>query len=104
MVRFRFYKPETKKSNRTQTEKNWKKPRAEPDKNRSKLEKPSQKQKTEPNRKNRAKTKTEPNRKNRANWFEQVFVKKTRTEPKPVCLNPFRLFFSKIFFDLVIFF
>jgi hypothetical protein len=67
-VRFRFYKPEIKKT----------------------------KIKTKKNRK-----KTEPNRKNRA---KPVFVLKNRTEPKPVGLNQFRLFFFLIsvwllFFD-----
>ena len=75
-VRFQFYKPETEKTepNRTRTKKTRKKPNQTGNK-------PSQTGKTEPNRK-----KTEPNR------FEPVFVKK-QTEPKPVGLNRFQLFF-----------
>jgi hypothetical protein len=75
-VRFRFYKPETKKT--------------EPNRNRKK---------TEPNRKNRAQT--EPNRKNRA---KPIFVLKNQTEPKPVGLNRFRFFLKKNNFSLVFFF
>jgi len=70
-VRFRFYKPEIKKT-KIKTKKTGKKP--------------SQTEKTEPNQ------------------FEPVFVLKNRTEPKPVGLNQFRLFFFLIsvwllFFD-----
>jgi hypothetical protein len=61
LVRFWFYKPETKKTepNRTQTEKNWKKTEPKPSK-------PNQTEKTESNR------------------FEPIFVLKNRTEPKSV--------------------
>jgi hypothetical protein len=61
-VRFRFYKSETLKN------------RTEP--------KPSQTEKTEPNRK-----------KPSQNQFEPVFIQKNWTEPKPVGLNRFRFFF-----------
>jgi hypothetical protein len=74
-VRFRFFKPRTKKTkpNRTRTETNREK--NEPNrKNRAKPKKPSQTKKTEPNR------------------FEPVFVLKNRTEPKSVGLNRFRFF------------
>ena len=62
-VRFRFYKPETEKTepNRTQAE--------QKQKNRAKPKKPSKTKKTEPNR------------------FEPVFVQKNRTEPKPVLVQ-----------------
>jgi hypothetical protein len=72
-VEFRFYKPETEKTepNRTQTKKTGKK--TEPNR-----KKTSQTKKTEPNRE-----KTEPNQKNRVkpektkpNRFEPVFVLK----------------------------
>jgi hypothetical protein len=56
-VRFRFYKPKIKKTNRTQTEKNWKKP-SQTEKNRAK---------TESNRKNRVKLKKSSQ--TGLNWF-----------------------------------
>ena len=60
-VRFQFYKPKTKKTKPNQNQKTQKKKkRAKPVKNLAKPEK------------------TESNR------FEQVFVLKNRTEPKPV--------------------
>jgi ABC-type uncharacterized transport system involved in gliding motility auxiliary subunit len=67
-----------KKPNRTE-------PKKKPEKNRAKIEKPSQNQaKTG---KNRAKTeKTKPKQ------FKPVFILKNRTEPKPVGLNWFRFF------------
>jgi hypothetical protein len=60
-------------------------PKKKPEKNRAKIEKPSQNQaKTG---KNRAKTeKTKPKQ------FKPVFILKNRTEPKPVGLNWFRFF------------
>ena len=84
-VRFRFFKPRTKKTkpNRTRTETNReknepnRKNRAKPKKT-SQTEKPSQTKKTEPNR------------------FEPVFVLKNRTEPKSIGLNRFRFFYKKI--------
>jgi len=69
---FSFISLKPKKPNRTEPEQ--KKPNQTGNK-------PSQTGKTKPNRK-----KTEPNR------FEPVFVKK-QTEPKPVGLNRFQLFF-----------
>jgi len=87
-VRFRFFKPWTKKTEPNQTE-------PEPKKTGKKQSK------TEPNRKNWARPeKIEPNR------FEPVFVLKNRTELKPVGLNRFRFgfgFFKKKF-SLVIFY
>jgi hypothetical protein len=64
---FGFISLKPKKSNRTEPkpEKNW----AKPEKNRAKLKKTEQ------------------------NWFEQVFVLKNRTEPKPAGLNRFRFRF-----------
>jgi len=47
--------------------------------------KPSQTEKTEPN------------------WFEQVFILKNQTKPKPVSLNRFRFVFF-FNFSLIIFF
>jgi hypothetical protein len=67
-IRFRFYKPKTEKT--------------KPNLNRKKLsqtgKKPSQTEKTKPNR------------------FEPVFVLKNQTEPKPVGLKWFRFFLKKI--------
>ena len=92
LVRFRFYKQKTKKT--------------EPNRNRKKPEK------TEPNRKTRAKPKktkkTEPKpKKPEPNRFEPVFSLKNRTETSrfdPVSVR-FRFFFSKkINFGLVTFF
>jgi len=67
-------------------------PKKKPEKNRAKIEKPSQNQaKTG---KNRAKTeKTKPKQ------FKPVFILKNRTEPKPVGLNWFRFFKKKIQFN-----
>ena len=65
-VRFQFYKPKTKKTKPNPNPKTHKKKRAKPEKNLAKPEK------------------TEPNR------FEQVFVLKNRTEPKPIGLDRFR--------------
>jgi len=94
-VRFRFYKQKTEKTkpNRNETDKNRKK-------------KPSQTGKTEPNRKNRAKTgknraktgKTEPNR------FEPIFALKNRNRVKPTGFGSVRFFFQKQKFGLVTFF
>jgi hypothetical protein len=68
LVRFRFYKPKTEK---TKPKKNGAKPeKTEPNrKNRAKLEKPSQTKKADSNR------------------FELVFILKNQTEQKPVGLN-----------------
>jgi hypothetical protein len=75
-IRFWFYKPKTEKTesnpNRKKSEKN--------------RVKPSQTEKTEPNR------------------FESVFVLKNQTKPKPVGLNRFQFgfsFFLKKYFGLV---
>ena len=78
-VRFWFYKQKNRKN---QTEPNRQKTG----------KKPSQTEKTEPNRKKPSQTgKTEPNR------FEPVFSLKNRTEPKPVGLNRFRFGFGFFF-------
>ena len=71
MVRFRFYNPKIEKQNRTQTEKNGKKP--------------SQQEKTEPNQKNLDKPeKNEPKpsqtKKTEPNRFEPIFILKNRTK------------------------
>jgi hypothetical protein len=105
LVRFRFYKPETEKTepNRTQTEKtrkkiiekieSWKKPIGLV---RFRFYKPETK-KSEPNR-----IQTEQNRKkpsqNRAKpvWTGFFPKKLNRTEPKPVSLNQFRVFLKSI--------
>ena len=99
-VRFRFFKPGTGKTEPNRTEK-------KPGKKPSQTEpKPSQTEKTEPNRKNRAKPeKIEPNRKTEPNRFEPVFSLKNRTETgrfEPVSVR-FRFFFKKKF-GLVTFF
>jgi len=105
LVRFRFYKPETGKTepNRTQTEKtrkkitekteSWKKPIGLV---RFRFYKPET-EKIEPNR-----TQTEQNWKqssqNRAKLVWSGFCPKklNRTEPKPVSLNRFRFFLKSI--------
>jgi hypothetical protein len=61
LVRFRFYKPETEKTepNRTQTEKNWKKP--------------SQTEKIDPNRFESVVVQKKPNR-TKTSQFEPILV------------------------------
>jgi hypothetical protein len=68
-VQFRFYKPKTKKSNRTQIGKKPSQTGKKPSQTKKIEQRPSQTEQTEPNR------------------FEQVFVLKNRTEPKPVGLD-----------------